>query len=67
MQVVDALGELLPSVVVVVEKCLLASAAHLRQGSADMVLQELLRLLIKLVGQRFGISHAQGVNVWKID
>ena len=66
MKIVDALGELVPSLVVVLEEALLAALVDLGQEVVDVVFQELLRLLVQPVGQRLRVGHANRVDIFKI-
>ena len=66
MKIVDALGELVPSLVVVLEEALLAALVDLGQEVVDVVFQELLRLLVQPVGQRLRVGHANRVDIFKM-
>ena len=63
MKIVDALGELVPGLVVVLEEALLAALVDLGQEVVDVVFQELLRLLVQPVGQRLRVGNANRVDI----
>lgn len=65
MKIVDALRELVPGLVVVLEQTLLAALVDLFQEAVDVLLEELFRLLVQPVGQGLRVRHANRIDICK--